>query len=221
MINILLDLVKRLRGDNGCPWDKKQTPDTVKRYLIEEAYEAVEAIEQGVADQVCEELGDLLFQIVFLIRLYEEKGAFFVDDVIRLTAEKMIRRHPHVFGDEKVKDAEEVKEKWHKIKLEENGSNNAMSLFDSIPRSLPALMRGHRVIDRAVQGRVVDIPLQARLFEQAGDFLARLEREGEDSDCLEEMFGDFFLVLVQLSRYFQVDAEAALRKSIDHFIGKM
>ena len=126
----LIRLIKTLRGENGCPWDKKQTPETIAGYLIEEVYELIDAIESESLDRVCEELGDVLFQVVFIAFLFEEMGQFKIDDVVRKNYEKMVRRHPHVFGNEKITDADEVRKKWRAIKRQENNGNQKGSILD-------------------------------------------------------------------------------------------
>jgi len=144
----LYRLVKTLRGKNGCPWDKQQTPQTVSLYLIEEVFELADAIETGNSDQICEELGDVLFHIVFIAGMFQERGEFDLSRVAQTITEKMIRRHPHVFGDQTVNNSEEVIQNWHKIKLNEKKSSPKQSLLDSVPSKLPALMRAYRIQDR-------------------------------------------------------------------------
>ncbi len=152
----LVKLAARLRGPEGCPWDAKQTEHTVKYYLLEEAYEVVEAIGKKAPQLVCGELGDLLFQIVFIAQLASERGEFDLADVIEQIEKKMIRRHPHVFGDVEVKDAEEVAWNWAKIKEKEKGDEGAKGAraLRDVPVSLPALLRCHRLCERASKLKV-------------------------------------------------------------------
>ena len=134
-------LVEILRGGNGCPWDKKQTTKSMAVKLLEESYELVDAISNGSAEGVCEELGDVLFHIFFISRLFEEEDRFGIDDVTNGIIRKMVRRHPHVFGTLSVTSPEEVKQNWHRIKRKEKSDAVSGSVLDSIPRMLPALMR--------------------------------------------------------------------------------
>ena len=132
-IDALSGLVETLRGRNGCPWDKKQTPRSMAVYLLEETYELVEAIEDGDPVKICEELGDVLFLILFVTKLFQEKGQFDIGEVIGFAYEKMVRRHPHVFGEGKVKTADEVRQQWHHIKLKEKSHVRNKSILDSVP----------------------------------------------------------------------------------------
>lgn len=217
----LTDLIKVLRDKNGCPWDRKQDPDTIKRYVLEEAYEVAEAVDNGSPAMVCEELGDLIFQVVFLARLYEEKGAFSIEDVIRGIIEKMVRRHPHVFGDKKVRDADEVKANWHKIKLAEKGSADPGSLLDSIPHNLPALMRAHRITERA--GRAgFNFPDLSGIFVEIDGAISQLKDLAQKHDPQETSreFGNFLFKIVVLGRMLGMHAEEALDQALQRFIDK-
>lgn len=140
----IMALVQRLRGENGCPWDQKQTPDTMAPYLIEETFELADAIAAGSPDDVREELGDVLFQLAFIANLYQEAGLFSIEDAMADVLKKMIRRHPHIFGNERAETPEDVKKQWHRIKGEEKKNQ----LPASIPKELPALMRAYRISDR-------------------------------------------------------------------------
>src|SRR5438477_11103738 len=148
----LLDIMKRLRAPNGCPWDREQTRESLKPYLIEEAYEVLEAIESGAAGPLREELGDLLFQVIFHARLGEEFGEFTMDDVLRHLIDKMIGRHPHVFGDASVATPKEALAQWEAIKRREaERTGHPRSAIDGVPRSLPALLRAHRIQTKAAR----------------------------------------------------------------------
>jgi tetrapyrrole methylase family protein/MazG family protein len=140
----LLEIMDRLRGENGCPWDKEQTHQSLKPYLIEEAYEALEAIEKNAPAEMCEELGDLLFQIIFHAQVAKENEKFSFSDIIQKIAEKMVRRHPHVFGDTEVKNSQDVLVNWEKIKQKEK-ENNTYSILEGVPRHLPSLLAAHRL----------------------------------------------------------------------------
>jgi len=149
-IEPILRIIERLRSETGCPWDRKQTPETVQTYLVEESHEAAAAVRAGKVEEVAEELGDVLFMVFFLVYLYEQRGDFSLEHVCRLINEKMIRRHPHVFGDVSVSSAEEVKGNWEKIKIEEK-LKRGKTQAEPVPESLPALIRAHRILARLSQ----------------------------------------------------------------------
>lgn len=220
-IDTLSELIRLLRSEKGCPWDRKQTPETIKKYLMEEAYEVMEALEDGSPAQVCGELGDLLFQLVFVACLYEEEGTFSIQDVVRVVTEKMIRRHPHVFGDKEVRDAEEVKANWHKIKLAEKGTRESKSPLDSVPRNLPALMRAHRVTERAARSGFV-FPDVSGIFTEVEKAIARLKESAGKSqgEKPSEEFGGLLLKIVVLGRLLGVHSETALDQALQRFIKK-
>jgi len=207
--------MRRLREEGGCPWDRKQTRDSLKPFLIEEAYEVIEAIEEGSAEKIKEELGDLLFQIIFHARIAEELGEFDLEDIINTTVKKMIKRHPHVFGDKQVEDAQEVLMQWEQIKRQENGG----SLMDGIPRHLPGLLRAHRLQERAARVGFdwTDSRQVVEKTEEEWKELKEALKRG-DPQLIEKELGDILFSLVNLSRFLQVNPEDALRKSIDEFV---
>jgi len=147
----LVELIARLRGPEGCPWDRKQTAESVMPFLIEECYEVVDALDEGSPDKVKEELGDLLFQIVFHARIAEEQGRFTISDVIDANVEKMTRRHPHVFGDARLNTDREVLANWEEIKKKEKGHEERKSILEGIPKHLPSLLRAHSLQERAAR----------------------------------------------------------------------
>ena len=150
-VKALVALVASLRGEHGCPWDQKQTPQSMLIYLMEEMYELADALDSGNDEAVREELGDVLFHIVFLTRLFQERGLFSIYDVAQEIADKMIRRHPHVFGKAQVENAEEVRQNWHKIKQNEKKHSPKGSVLDSVPKKLPALMRAYQISERTAR----------------------------------------------------------------------
>ena len=218
----LLDLVARLRSPGGCPWDRSQNKGDIAHYLIEEAYEVLEALEGGSPSALMEELGDLLFQILFLARLAEEAGEFDAAGVLNAITEKMIRRHPHVFGDARVENAEEVRGNWERIKreVEHKGTDDAR-LFDGIPRSLPTLAKA-----QLITGRAADVGFDwndtagvlKKLDEELAEFRAALEKG--DRTAMHDEAGDLLFTVVNLCRFIPVDAEAALRTSLGKFTGR-
>ncbi len=212
----LRDLIARLRGEKGCPWDRKQTLDSLKIYLLEEAYELAEALDQKSDDEVKEELGDLLFQVVFISQLYEEQGIFDLNQVMNNIYRKMIRRHPHVFGDQKWEDAAQVIQGWQDIKAEEKKGQDP---FESIPENLPALLKAHRISQRA-SGLGFDWPDIKGVLEKVREEMQEMEeaiREGDLSSAREEL-GDLLFALVNLGRFLEIPAENALRHTIQKFL---
>jgi len=217
----LAELVKTLRSDRGCPWDRAQTPEKIKDYLLEEAYEVLDALERGSPKEVCSELGDLLFHIAFLAALYEERGKFCLDDVVRGIVEKMIRRHPHVFGEARVDSVADVRAQWRAVKAAEasqQGQDPALHL-DAVPASLPALMRAYRVKERAATEGLAHYDAKGTVFE-IEERLAEFSRAltcGQDEIC-EKALGDLLLAVVELGRQGGVHSETALRRSTGRFI---
>lgn len=217
----LVAMVRTLRSDRGCPWDQAQTPETIKVYLIEEAYEVVEAIESGNYEDVCGELGDLLFHIVFLGRIFEEVGAFNTKDVVKTITEKMIRRHPHVFGEAQVSSVDEVAEQWHEIKATEaeDKARSGASFLDAVPKKLPALMRAYRLVKRASRVGLdwQDESCVLVKLEEELDKLGAVLKKGNVED-LAEKFGDLLFNMVSLSPFIGVHPETALTQAASKFV---
>jgi len=214
-LETLWEIIKTLTGEHGCPWDKKQTPLTLKKYLVEEAYEAYEAIEKGIPEEVREELGDLLFLILFIVYLYEKEGAFTLKELFYFTAQKMIRRHPHVFGEEVAKTAEEVLKTWQRVKKKEGKSS---SVLGNLPRSLPALQRAFRIGERA--GRVgLDWESAEGVFQKLEEELKELKEAQKlnDEKRLKEEVGDILFTVANLSRKLNINPEDALRSALNKF----
>ncbi len=209
----LVELVQRLREPDGCPWDKKQTESNIKLYLLEEAYEVLAAIELSPPQEVCSELGDLLFQILFLAQLAIEKNQFDFVDVVEIITEKMIRRHPHVFGQKKVDSAEEVTFNLTQIKkAEKNAANDISGLLESIPMDLPALLRAHRLSERASKVGF-DWTDTAGIWDKVREEFDELDSavvEGEREKVAEEL-GDLLFSVVNLCRHKGLNAEHLLR----------
>ncbi len=208
-----------LRGKKGCPWDKEQTADSLKPFIVEEAYEVLEAIDENNPDAVKEELGDLLFQIVFQCQIAKENGQFEMSDVIEKISAKMIARHPHVFGDADYKTPEEVLVHWEAQKKREGKQRE--SLLDGVPKTLPSLLRAHRVQDRASRvgfdwERVEDV--LKKLEEELDEFRYALKKKNQRE--IEDELGDIFFVLVNISRFVGINPEDALRKTISKFISR-
>jgi tetrapyrrole methylase family protein/MazG family protein len=215
----LVDIMTRLRSEDGCPWDHVQTSETLKPYLIEETYELVEAIDEKDPAKIKEELGDLLLQIVFHAQIAKDHGEFDINDVIEGISHKMVSRHPHVFGDARFETPEEVTKQWQDRKREEGKCKE--SALEGVPKELPSLLRAHRLQSRAAKvgfdwEKVEDV--FGKLDEELKEFREALENK--DQREIEDELGDIFFVLVNISRFVGVNAEEALRKTISKFISR-
>lgn len=218
----LVQIMARLRGENGCPWDREQTHASIKPYLLEETYEVLESIDENDPAKLEEELGDLALQVVFHAQMADEAGLFTIADVLRGINEKLRRRHPHIFGDVKADTAQEVLFNWEQIKkLEREKAQGHASLLDGVPRELPALLRAHRLQEKA--SRVSFDWNEARqVFQKVEEELAELRAamESEQPDRMEAELGDLLFSLVNLGRFIAVNPEDALRKTIARFIAR-
>ncbi|HLH05074.1 MAG TPA: nucleoside triphosphate pyrophosphohydrolase [Bryobacteraceae bacterium] len=215
----LVEIMARLRAPGGCPWDRKQTFDTIKTYLLEEAYEVMDAIDARDWPQLAEELGDLLLQPVFFAEMAREEGLFSIGDSLTAITEKLIRRHPHVFGDAQAKTAEEVLTRWDEIKRQEkNGGAKAESILDGVPRALPALMEankiGHKVAKVGFEWPNVEGVFD-KLREETEELREACARG--DQEHIEHEIGDLLFNVVNLARHLKVDPEQALRKMNGRF----
>ena len=215
----LLDIMHRLRGPAGCPWDREQTRTSLKPYLIEEAYEVLEAIEADSVDGLREELGDLLFQVVFHAEIGAERGEFTMADLLVRLGEKMIRRHPHVFGDAQVQTPDQALTQWEAIKQREaEGQGRRRSVIDGVPRALPGLVRAQRIQSKAARVNF-DWPdaraAWAKVEEEAAEASAALA--AGDRRQIEEELGDMMFSLVNVARQASLDAEEALQRAIEKF----
>ena len=219
----LVQTIWRLRQPDGCPWDREQTHESIERNMIEEAYEAVDAIEQRDQAHLREELGDVLMQVLLHAQIDADEGGFTIDDVCAELNEKLIRRHPHVFGDVDASDPEEALASWDEVKRQEReaagkASSNAVEpgLLDSIPRAMPALMQCQKISKRAAKAGF-DWPTTADVWQQMASERAEFEAEEPGSAAAAEEFGDILFSLVNVARREHIDAEAALRASNDKF----
>lgn len=218
----LIQIMARLRSADGCPWDRKQTSPSLKPYVIEEAYEVVEAIDGGEPGELCEELGDLLLQIAFHCQIASENGEFDFNDVVDAICEKLIRRHPHVFADVEADDAGAVLRNWERIKQKEkekeSGSGEPASIFDGIPGYLPALMQAAKMQDKASR---VGFDWQcaddaaAKVWEETEEFREALA--SGQRDRIEHEMGDVLFAVVNMARLLDMDAEETLRRANSRF----
>ena len=213
----LYDILKILRKE--CPWDRKQTHDSLRIPMIEEAYEAVEAIQNEDTENLTEELGDVLLQVLFHSLLGEEEEAFSLVEVLNKESEKMIRRHPHVFGEEAANTVDKVLEKWENIKEKEHLSETVSDRLEGVPKALPALVRSYKVQDKAAKVGFDWEDISGafdKVREESGELEAACH-EGTGSD-IEEELGDLLFSVVNVSRFLEIEPEDALRKATDKFV---
>ncbi len=209
----LVNIVAKLRAPDGCPWDREQTHSSLRGNLLEECYEALEVLDEGDAEKLCYELGDLLMQVVLHAQIATEAGEFELGDVINSINTKLIHRHPHVFGSLRVKDAGEVLVNWEALKKEERGSE--ASMLDNVPKQMPALSYSQEIQDRAARvgfdwediGGVID-----KLAEEVGEF-----KLADSQERREQEFGDLLFTLANIARHLGVDLETALRQANQRF----
>lgn len=217
----LLEIMRALRDPaTGCPWDLRQDFDSIVPFTIEETYELAAAIASGDTAQICDELGDVLFQVVFYAQIASERSLFDFADVARGISEKLVRRHPHVFdavGEELITEAE-VKARWETIKEQERSLKDQNGALDDVPLALPSLSRAQKLQKRAA-GVGFDWPDLTGVFDKVDEEIGELKEavQGEDADAIEDEMGDIFLAMVNLARHLDVDAEAALRKANSRF----
>ncbi len=222
----LYEIMVRLRGPDGCPWDREQTPRSVRRHLLEETYECIEAIESGSPDEIEEELGDVYLLVTMLAQMYEQSGEFRVVDVLTRLCEKLVRRHPHVFGEAEAATAEAVVDQWVRIKTDEEGKRPATGLLDRVSRGRPALERAN-ALQKSAAKVGFDWPtlhgVREKLLEELAEVVAQAGGDGaldssradlgEPGDGLEDEIGDLLFSAVNLARYLGVDPSMALNRA--------
>ena len=215
----LVEVVKKLRAPGGCPWDREQTHKSLRPYLVEEVYEVVDSIDRNDYYSMREELGDVLLHIVFHSDIEREQGRFDIGDVIKIVTEKLIRRHPHVFGDTKVENSDEVLHNWENIKLaERKEKSDDASLLDGIPKSMPALLIAQRMQEKASRigfdwDNIADVLDKVEEeFEELKELL-----DSDDKDRIEDELGDVFFALSNLARFLNINSEMALRRTNEKF----
>jgi len=217
-IGAIWEIIDRLRGESGCPWDRKQTPRSVQTYLVEEAHEAAAAVRSGRLEEIRDELGDVLFMVLFLVHLHEEQGDFRLEEVCQAISEKMIRRHPHVFGDAAVHSAGEVRANWEKIKADEKRDSGKKD-SGGVPASLPALVRAYRILSRQSHHdpSLNDLEKQRRELARRS---AALEGHPSGEDPLpSEALGRVLSILVNLGRIEGLRAEDCLHRHLEELEG--
>lgn len=215
----LKEIIRKLRAPDGCPWDREQTHDSLKRYLIEETYEALEAVDSGDPSRLCDELGDVLLQVVLHAEIASEQGQFTMDDVVHGVAAKMIARHRHVFGDAEAATAEEVVALWERVKKVEKGHGTHAQNLRDVPPHLPALMRGYKVQHKAAKAGFdwdhIDGAWQ-KVHEEVAELQAAAVAGNKAH--MEEELGDLLFAVVNVSRFMDIQPELALSGTIEKFI---
>jgi len=213
----LTEIMHRLRAPGGCPWDAEQTHESLKRYLLEECYEVIEAIDSGNDELLKEELGDLMLQPLFHAEIAEERGSFNIDDVIDTLCAKLVRRHPHVFGEERIATSEEQIVNWEKIKKEEKGEERRSAL-SGVPPHLPSLLKAHKISEKAARVGF-DWEHVDQVFAKVLEELLELEETmvDRDEERMEAELGDLLFAIVNLGRFLSLNPEEALRKTISRF----
>jgi ATP diphosphatase len=228
-LNRLLSIMESLRDkENGCPWDQEQTMQSLTRFTIEEAYEVVDAIAKGNSDDIRDELGDLLFQIVFYAHIAQEEGEFDFNDVANTISDKLVRRHPHVFSKTSASalSQEALALQWDAIKAQEKAekrANNASGLLDDVPTGLPALMYAQKLQKKCARVGFDwpnTLPVLDKVEEEVGEIRQELEAETRSKAAIEEEIGDALFAMVNLARHCNVDADTALRKASQKFANR-
>ena len=214
----VLAIIRRLRSEDGCPWDNEQTYQSLRKYLLEETYEALDAIDANDFTMLCQELGDCIWEVLFIARIAEQDGHFTIDDVVEILGEKMVRRHPHIFGKVKVKDSEEVLKQWAQIKLEEGKTTFTSDILEKIPHSMPALLRAYRIGERVAKvgfdwenyEQVME-----NFHEEIGEFKEAVTVGKKEK--MEEELGDMLFAAAQVARHLDISPEDALRNASKKF----
>ena len=215
----LIEIVDTLMGENGCPWDNIQTRESLKPYLVEETYEVLEALDTNDPDQIKDELGDLLYQILFHSKISSKSNEFDIKDVLDNLKEKMVRRHPHVFKEGQINTPDQVIERWEEIKKEEKTHSNHPSILDSVPKQLPSLLKAQKLQKKAAK-EGFDWDEISDVFDKLDEEIAEFKSavlEGKDTDIQSEL-GDILFVLVNIAKFKKIDAEEALRSTNNKFI---
>ncbi len=217
----LVNIMATLRAPGGCPWDAEQTHKSLAKNMIEEAYELVDAIEADNAEAMMEELGDVLLQVVFHGTMAREAGRFTIEDVINTLCDKLVYRHPHVFGDGRAGDAEDVIRNWDRLKRRENGKQQRESILSGIPETMPALLYALKMQTTAARAGF-DWEAAQEVFAKIAEELSELDEAGKTGSCrdMEEELGDLLFSVVNLARKLDLDPEFALKRSCSKFAGR-
>lgn len=217
----LMDVIDSLIGPDGCSWDRQQTPQSLCDYLAEEAFELIEGIRANDSKEAMEELGDVMFILLFISILYEKQGAHTLTDSLKHSAAKMIRRHPHVFSDKEFKDVEEIWDNWERTKREENKGTDKKRVFDSLPKGLPPLLKAYRINSKAARNKFTwesDADVETQLKDEWNEWQDALA--SSDAEASEKEFGDYLFTLVELGRRKGIKANSALDFANQKFLGR-
>lgn len=217
----LNNVMESLLAENGCPWDKVQTHETLKNYLIEESYEVVEAIDNKDSENLCEELGDVLFQIIFHSKLAERENKFDFSDVVNNITAKMIYRHPHVFANESADTPQDVSKSWEVLKKKEKGYSTKKDVLESIPNALPALIKGDKIVSKAAKLGLENINLSNAIDNLETELQKLKERNSSEKTENEEIIGKCFLELIRISKFFKQNAEFSLTNCLKTYINNL
>lgn len=215
----LVAILRILRAPDGCPWDRVQTHLSNRRNFLEEAYEAAEAFDRDDPDMMCEELGDVLMQVLFNVHMEEDAGRFTFDDVTDRICRKLIFRHPHIFGDETAETSEQVLVNWEQLKREEKGISTTADAMDSVARSLPALWRADKLQGKASKAGF-EFPAVSDALDKLDEEVSELRAAVESSTNFEEELGDVLFAAVKVGRFCGIDPEAALQKTCEKFLAR-
>lgn len=214
----LVEILKALRAPGGCNWDRAQTSESLLPYMIEETYEAVEAAEAGEHHRLKEELGDILLHIIFQAEIAEEKGQFDIDDVIGVVTQKMIDRHPHVFGERKDLTPEQVRQNWETVKMQKRDAGSEKTVLSGVPKTMPALLKAYRVQEKAAQFGF-DWENPEDIFDKIDEELSEFRKAlaDNDKDAIRDELGDLLFSLVNFARHIQAEPEGCLNGTIRKF----
>ncbi len=216
-----MDIIRKLRSKEGCPWDREQTHESLKGCLLEECYETIEAINNQDRDNLCEELGDILLQVALHSAIAEEKQEFTIEQVITEEARKMIRRHPHVFGDAVIDNSEGVVKTWEEIKKQEKGSDNIIEELLAVPKAFPAMLRAEKIQKKAAKAGM-ELGSRQQALQRVQEELKQLQESVEigDKSNIQEEIGDVLFAVINLSRFLQLNAENSLTNATNKFINR-
>ncbi len=222
-LQLLIETIDRLRSPGGCPWDREQTVASLAQFVIEEAYEVVDAIHGGKNEKICEEVGDLMQVLAMICRIAEETKQFSIGEAAKAVSEKLVRRHPHVFGDTKVSGSKEVLQNWEQLKQKEKKDEADKSALSGVPASLPALLRAYRTKEKAArvgfEWKDLQGPIE-KIDEEWKELRQEIEAKTKSPERIEAEMGDLLFAIVSLSRNVEVNPEIALRKTVDKFASR-
>lgn len=215
----MIEIIAKLRGENGCPWDREQTHESLKKYLLEEAYEAIEAIEAGDGNKMSDELGDVLLQITLHAQIGSENNTFNMEDIINSLCKKMILRHPHVFGETEVCNSEQVSANWDKIKFSEKGFKSVTQDMNNICKALPVTLRATKILHKASK-HGLELCCKENIFDELKNGINEIETtvKNQSKESIEDKFGDLIFKMVNLSMFLNINTDLTLDKSCNLFI---